>query len=65
MTYAHLAQTTEGMSWWLGRRLQGRCVVSEVDDNGGGWVEEEECAFRSTELGPSTSPHLLEAETPG
>lgn len=57
-------QTTEGTSWWLGRRLQDRCVISEVDDNGGGWAEEE-CAFRSTELGPSTSPHLLEAETSG
>lgn len=59
------SQTTEGTAWSLGRRLQGRCVVSEVDDNAGGWAEEEVCAFRSTELGPSTSPHLLEAETPG
>lgn len=45
MTYAHLGGVPDhrGTSWWLGRRLQGRCVVSEVDDNGGGWVEGEVC----------------------
>lgn len=66
MTYAHLGGVPDhrGTSWWLGRRLQGRCVVSEVAT----MVEaglREKCAFRCTELGPSASPHLLEAETPG